>query len=108
MDYAWFGIDPWQFEQSDRMRKFLASQGMDSYPNQYSLDGKALSGVHSTGLVAMAAVAALAANPEIGSPFVHALWDTRIPSGQWRYYDGMLYMLALLQVSGNFRVYAPQ
>jgi oligosaccharide reducing-end xylanase len=102
VDYAWFGADPWQVEQSDRVLKFLVSQGMDSYPNQYSLTGAPLSGDHSTGLVAMAAVAALAATPEIGKPFVQALWDVKIPSGTWRYYDGMLYMLGLLHVSGKF------
>jgi oligosaccharide reducing-end xylanase len=50
-------------------------------------------------------VAALAASPDTGKPFVQALWDANIPSGKWRYYDGMLYMLALLYVSGNFQVY---
>lgn len=108
VDYAWFGADPWQVEQSNHVLTFLASQGMDSYPNQYSIDGKALSSDHSTGLVAMAAVAALAAGPEAGKPFVQALWDANIPAGQWRYYDGMLYMLALLHVSGNFRIYPPK
>ena len=82
VDYAWFGADPWQVEQSNRVLNFLASQGMNSYPNQYSLEGKPLSGDHSTGLAAMAAVAALAADPEIGQPFVQALWDANIPSGQ--------------------------
>jgi len=115
VDYAWFGDDPaakagqkpWAVEQSNRVLDFLASQGMDSYPNQYSLAGKALSGDHSTGLVANAAVAALAADPEKGKPFVKALWDTDIPSGKWRYYDGMLYILAMLHVSGQFRIYPP-
>jgi oligosaccharide reducing-end xylanase len=107
VDYAWFGADPWQVEQSNRVLTFLASQGMDSYPNQYSLDGRPLSSDHSTGLVAMAAVAALAADREIGEPFVQALWNAQIPSGKWRYYDGMLTMLALLHVSGNFRIYPP-
>jgi oligosaccharide reducing-end xylanase len=51
--------------------------------------------------------AALAASPERGQPFVQALWDTAVPSGKWRYYDGMLYMLAFLQVSGEYRIYAP-
>jgi len=106
VDYAWFGADPWQIEQSNHVLDFLASQG-DSYPNQFALDGEALSRDHSTGLVANAAVAALAADPEKGKPFVQALWDTRIPSGKWRYYDGMLYLLALLHVSGNFQVYSP-
>jgi oligosaccharide reducing-end xylanase len=107
VDYAWFAADPWQVEQSERVLGFLASQGLDSYPNQYSLDGEPLSSDHSTGLAAMAAVAALAAHRDRGLPFVQALWDAKIPSGHWRYYDGMLYMLGLLHVSGHFRVYAP-
>ena len=103
VDYAWFAADPWQAAQSERVLKFLASQGLASYPNQYSLAGTPLSKDHSTGLVAMAAVAALAATPQTGRPFVQALWDAPIPSGTWRYYDGMLYILGLLHVSGNFR-----
>ena len=108
VDYAWFAADPWQVEQSDRVLDFLASQGIDSYANQFTLEGSPLSSDHSTGLVSMAAVAALAADPETGKPFVQELWDAQIPSGKWRYYDGMLYMLGMLHVSGNFRIYAPQ
>lgn len=108
VDYAWFGADPWQVEQSTRVLDFLASQGIDSYPNQFTLDGSPLSSDHSTGLISMAAVAALAADPEIGRPFVQELWDAQIPSGKWRYYDGMLYMLGMLHVSGNFRIHTPQ
>ncbi len=107
VDYAWFGEDKWEVEQSTRVLDFLASQDMNLYPNQYTLAGKPLSGDHSTGLVAMAAVAAMATPPEKGQPFIQAMWDTAVPSGQWRYYDGMLYMLSLLHVSGNFRIYAP-
>ncbi|HLO28463.1 MAG TPA: glycosyl hydrolase family 8 [Anaerolineales bacterium] len=104
VDYAWFAADPWQVEQSNRVLGFLSSQGLNDYSNQYALDGTALSTDHSTGLVSMAAVAALAADPQKGEPFVQALWDTQIPSGKWRYYDGMLYILGLLHVSGNFKI----
>src|SRR5215216_478283 len=107
VDYAWFAADPWQVDQSNRVLDILASQSIDSYPNQFTLDGTSLSGDHSTGLVSMAAVAALAANPEKGKPFVQELWDAQIPSGKWRYYDGMLYMLGMLHVSGNFRIFTP-
>lgn len=107
VDYAWFAADPWQVEQSNRVLDFLASQGIDSYANQYTLDGTPLSSDHSTGLVAMAAVAALAADPQKGKPFVQELWDAPLPSGRWRYYDGMLYMLGMLHVSGTFKIYAP-
>jgi oligosaccharide reducing-end xylanase len=106
VDYAWFAADRWQVEQSNRVLAFLSSQGINSYPNQFALDGTPLSSDRSTGLAAMAAVAALAADPDKGKPFVQALWDTPIPQGKWRYYDGILYMLGLLHASGNFRIYA--
>ena len=53
-------------------------------------------------------VAALAATTDKAPQFVEALWDAPIPSGKWRYYDGLLYMLALLHVNGSFRIYAPK
>ena len=79
--YAWFAADPWQVKQSDRVLDFPASQGIDSCPNQFTLDGTPLSSDHSTGLVSMAPVAALAADPEKGKPFEQELWDAQIPSG---------------------------
>jgi oligosaccharide reducing-end xylanase len=107
VDYAWFGADPWEVEQSNKVLDFLVSMGIYSYGNQFSLEGKELSGDHSTGLVSMAAVAALAADKEKGKPFVQELWDAKIPSGKWRYYDGLLYIMGLLHLSGNFRIYTP-
>ncbi|MBN1887612.1 MAG: xylanase [Thermoflexales bacterium] len=107
VDYAWFAADPWQVEQTNRMLEFFYSQGIDSYVNQYSLDGKPLSSDRSPGLIAMNAVAALAATTDKATEFVEALWDTRIPSGKWRYYDGLLYTIGLLHLSGNFRIYPP-
>jgi oligosaccharide reducing-end xylanase len=107
VDYAWFAADDWPVSQSNRLLAFFTRQGLDSYPNQFTLDGKPLSSDHSPGLVAMNAVAALAATDDAAGEFVDALWDTPIPSGKWRYYDGMLYALALLHVSGHFRIYPP-
>ena len=105
VDYAWFAADPAEVEQSNRLLEFFYAQGMDTYANQFTLDGQPLSKDHSTGLVAMNAVAALAATIDKGQAFVKALWDASIPSGKWRYYDGMLYLLGWLHVSGNFRIY---
>jgi oligosaccharide reducing-end xylanase len=107
LDWTWFAADPWQVEQSNRLLDFFRSQGMDKYVNQYSIDGKPLSSERSSGLIAMNAVAGLAADPEKSKDFVQALWDLEIPSGQWRYYDGLLYFLSLLQTSGNYRIYTP-
>jgi oligosaccharide reducing-end xylanase len=107
VDYAWFAADDWAVAQSNRLLDFFHRQGIAGYANQYTLDGKPLSSDHSPGLVAMNAVAALAARTDNAGDFVDALWDTPIPSGKWRYYDGMLYTMALLHVSGNFRIYPP-
>lgn len=108
VDYAWLAADEWEVEQSNRLLAFFHKQGMDGYVNQYTLDGKPLSSDRSPGLIAMNAVAALAATNEHAPEFVQALWDTKIPTGKWRYYDGLLYFLALLHVSGKFQIYAPQ
>jgi oligosaccharide reducing-end xylanase len=107
VDFTWYGKDNWAIEQSNRLLNFFYAEGLDSYVNQYSLDGKRLTIDRSPGLVAANAVAALAATNAHRKDFVKALWDMPIPAGAWRYYDGMLYMLALLQTSGNFRMYLP-
>ncbi|MFT3868724.1 MAG: glycosyl hydrolase family 8 [Nibricoccus sp.] len=106
VDHTWFGRDPWQTEQANRVLTFLGQQG-SSCPNQFTLDGKPLSKNSSSGLFAMAAVGALAADQKTGLPFVQRLWEMPIPSGRYRYYDGLLYFLALLQVSGRFEIIEP-
>jgi oligosaccharide reducing-end xylanase len=108
VDYAWFAADKWEIEQSDRLLSFFYNQGIGSYANQFTLDGEPLSSDHSLGLIAMNAVAGLAATTDKTPEFVKELWDASPPTGKWRYYDGLLYMLALLHVSGNFRIYPPQ
>ena len=107
VDYVWFAPSQWHVEQSNRLLSFFASQGMDEYKAEYLLTGEPQVGHRSSGLIATNAVAALAADRAIGEPFVQALWDLDVPTGQFRYYDGLLMMLGLLQVSGNFRIYEP-
>ncbi len=40
-----------------------------------------------------------------GKPFVQKLWSAAIPTGNYRYYDGTLYMIGLLHVSGAFHLW---
>lgn len=106
VDYAWFAADPWQIEQSNRLLEFFYNQGIGSYSDKFRIDGsEALSPWHSEGLVAANAVAALATTHERGWEFIEEFWNTPIPSGQYRYYSGLLYMFALLHLSGNFQIY---
>jgi oligosaccharide reducing-end xylanase len=107
VDSAWWAKDPRQAALSDRLLKFFSEQG-DNYPSTYELDGTPTSHDHSLGLVATNAVAALAASDPRAHAFVEALYAAQPPTGKWRYYNGLLYMMAMLHDSGKFRVYAPR
>jgi oligosaccharide reducing-end xylanase len=106
VDAAWWAKDPREQQLSDRLLDFFASQG-DQYKANYTLDGKPLVDYHSQGLVATNAVAALCATSSNARRFVDALYQAEPPTGKWRYYDGMLYLMSLLHVSGNFRAIMP-
>ena len=108
MDWAWWAKDPRQRQLSDRLQAFFHTQGIDDYGNRFTLDGKQLGSDHSAGLVAMNAVASLAAAQPRSREFVKAFWNTPVPTGRYRYYDGMLYMLGMLHCSGQFRIWPLQ
>ncbi|HTQ53400.1 MAG TPA: glycosyl hydrolase family 8 [Bryobacteraceae bacterium] len=108
VDWAWWAKDPRERQLSDRIQAFFAAKGMDTYGNLYTLAGEQLAGSHSTGLIATNAAASLAAANPRAKDFVLALWNSPIPSGPYRYYDGMLYLLSLLHVSGHFRAWSPK
>lgn len=107
MDWLWFGADPWQVEQSNRMLDWLAAQ-KPKYLSGYTVDGKPTVDYQAGGHVAMNAVAAMAATTPAAKSYIQALWDMPIPNGQWRYYDGMLYLFGLLHASGNYRIWTPK
>lgn len=105
VDYSWWHKDERETVLSARIQKFLYGQGMDSFANRYTLDGKPLSTTHSSGMVATTAVGSLAAAESAESKaFVDALWKMQVPAGEQRYYDGMLYLMSMMHVSGEFKV----
>lgn len=65
----------------------------------------------SPGMIAMNAVGVMALNVNnstekaLGTGFLQDLWNANVPSGDWRYYNSMLYMLGLLNVTGNYKIY---
>lgn len=111
IDYAWFATtaNAWHVRFCNGLLAFFETQNATSpYANQYDLSsGRPTSSDHSPGLVACNAVCGLASNKTIAWTFVSEFWETPIPSGKYRYYDGMLYLMALLHVSGRFKYYGP-
>ena len=105
VDYGWWGKDDREPQLSNRLQAFLAGQGIDTFPDRYTLDGRPLSTRHSAGMVAATTVGSLAATPgPTADAFLHALWDMPVPSGEQRYFDGMVYLMSLMHVSGEFRI----
>jgi endo-1,4-beta-D-glucanase Y len=109
IDWSWWNADPRARARSDRIQAFFESKGIESYGNRYTLDGsQQLDTSHSTALVATNAVASLAATNPRAARFVEEFWKTEVPSGRFRYYDGMWYLMGLLHCSGQFRIWTPK
>ena len=121
MDYNWFGKDKkWQEGYAKRFQNFLKSKGINTFEDQFNLDGSQpdfilpAGGVkklrHSLGLVATAASTEMI-NKD-GFDFVHALWNAKLQpydDGYFDpYYDGLLYLFSLMHLSGNYRLIKPQ
>ena len=116
VDWSWWHKAPAEQALSDHIQKFFESQGIETYGPMYTLDGKPETPSprrnarreHPEGLVGTNAVAGLAATDrERERLFTEALWNTTIPSGQSRYYDGMLYLMSLMHCGGEFRIIGP-
>lgn len=106
LDSLWWNRDPWQRKTwVPTYLGFFRKEGIKTHNSLYDIDGANGSGGISAGLVAMNATAALIANKKTGHDFVRELWDTPIPEGHYRYFDGCLYLFGLLNISGRFVIY---
>ncbi len=119
MDYVWYGKDrEWQRGYAQRFQNFLRSKGINSFDDQFELDGSRPEFIlqagpvkklrHSIGLIATAASASLM-NPEKNSlDFVHKLWNAKLQpfeDGYYdAYYDGLLYLFCLMHLSGKYQI----
>lgn len=103
MDYAWNKKDPSQIKIAENLLHFFSSRG--TVVCQYTLEGVPLEHCDpvSEALISMNATAIMATeNRELAQPFVDQLWNLKVPTGLYRYYNSMLYFLAMLNLSGKF------
>jgi oligosaccharide reducing-end xylanase len=123
MDYTWSGKDKnWQEDYAARFQGFLRSKGIDTFDDQFNLDGSKPEFIlqaggfkklrHSLGLKSTAATTALIGNDKKSLDFVHALWKARLEpyeDGYFDpYYDGLLYLFSLMHLSGKYQIITPQ
>ena len=125
LDYEWSCVDgEWQRQYGERIQNFFYSQGVDTFVDQYRVDGSLpaedeiiqAGGFrklrHSIGLVATTAAASMMCNHEKSKEFVDALWNAKhVPfeDGYFdAYYDGLLRLFAFMHLSGRYQVIIPQ
>nr|WP_319398960.1 glycosyl hydrolase family 8 [uncultured Carboxylicivirga sp.] len=125
MDYLWCGKDKeWQENYVERFQNFLRLKGMDSFKDQYNLDGSEPEWIlpagdyeptlrHSLGLISTAATASLINinSNENSMDFVHKIWNEKLEpydDGYFDpYYDGLLYLFSLMHLSGKYQIILP-
>jgi oligosaccharide reducing-end xylanase len=122
MDYSWFAKDiDWQQDYARRFQNFLSGKGINTFEDQYNLDGSFPDFIlqaggfkklrHSLGLVATAASASIMGTQENSWKFVDALWNARLEpysDGYFDpYYDGILYLFSIMHLSGKYQIIKP-
>jgi oligosaccharide reducing-end xylanase len=124
LDYEWNGVDhEWQQQYGERIQNFFFSQGVDTFVDQYRVDGSLpeeneilpAGGFrklrHSIGLVATTAAASVMCSHDKSKAFVDALWNAKhepFEDGYFdAYYDGLLRLFAFMHLSGHYRVILP-
>ena len=123
LDYSWACADrKWQQEYGNKIQNFFYSQGIDSFVDQYNVDGTTVTELlgaggykklrHSLGLVATTAAVSLVCTHDKSREFVDRLWNVKhVPydDGYFdAYYDGLLRLFAFMHLSGNYRIIFPQ
>lgn len=122
LDYSWSCADRvWQNNYANTIQSFLYSQGIDTFVDQFNVDGTKPEQIlgaggytalrHSVGLVATAAAATLAATDVTSREFVERLWTSKhepYEDGYFdAYYDGLLRLFAFMHLSGKYQVIEP-
>lgn len=106
LDRIWGSSDTWTVEESNRLLQFFASKGLMSYGRIFSLDGDTtVDDAHDPSLVVTNGASAAIATVTQAPSFIAEVWNLPTPIGNSRYYTGLLDLLTLLILGGQFRVY---
>jgi oligosaccharide reducing-end xylanase len=123
LDYSWAGVDKeWQQEYGHKIQNFLYDQGVDSFVDQYNVDGSSVSEIlgaggykalrHSLGLVGSSAAVSIVCSHNKSTEFVNQFWNAKhepYEDGYFdAYYDGFLQLFSFMHLSGNYKIIFPR
>ena len=112
MDYYLFGAD--SARQEEMARRIIDFFEKDGYKHaRFNWDGSNPQEQYTLGETGANAVAAMALMND--SKYDAAVkknlqmaWDGQFMTGQYRYYDGLVHYLAMLHLSGTFKIWKPK
>jgi oligosaccharide reducing-end xylanase len=121
MDFTWYHKDAqWQTEYAQKFQKAIVGRyGVTEFKDQFALNGdeskRPMGGGrwrpnlrHSIGFVGTMATTALMCNSEYNEELVRHMFSLKhepYEDGYYDiYYDGLIYLFALLHLSGNYRM----
>ena len=112
MDYYLFGAD--SARQEEMARRIIDFFEKDGYKHaRFNWDGSNPQEQYTLGETGANAVAAMALmndskyNDAVKKNLKMA-WDGNLMTGQYRYYDGLVHYLAMLHLSGTFKIWKPK
>lgn len=122
LDYSWSCADmTWQQTYGNKLQNFLYQEGIDSFVDQYNVDGTTPTDImaaggykelrHTPGFIATSAALSLVCTHSKSREFVDRFWNNKhepFPSGYFdAYYEGILRLFAFMHLSGNYRIIEP-
>ncbi|GHT36890.1 hypothetical protein FACS189435_0760 [Bacteroidia bacterium] len=123
LDYSWSCADKeWQQVYGHKIQDFLYSQGIDTFVDQYNIDGSTVENIlpaggykalrHSLGLVATSAAVSLTCSHPKSLAFIDHFWKAEnkpYSDGYFdAYYDGLLQLFSFMHLSGNYKIIPPK
>ena len=123
LDYSWACEDKeWQQTYGHKIQDFLYGQGLETFVDQYNVDGSEVEEVlgaggytalrHSLGLVAGSATVSLVCTHEKSREFVNHFWNSKhepYEDGYFdAYFDGLLQLFAYMHLSGRYQIIFPE
>jgi oligosaccharide reducing-end xylanase len=101
LDHLWYEATPAILEGNARLLDFFLEEGIGTYAAEYTSEGRPLVAYNTVGHRSLVALAAGMTSEAKYNVFLEDLMEQPIPTGTFRYYEGMLYMLSLLTLSGQ-------
>jgi oligosaccharide reducing-end xylanase len=108
LDEIWSGgrgTNEWNVEASDRLLTFFSGQGVMTYGSSFQLNGMLINPAHNPALVAVNGTTALIATRADRAAYIGAVWDMMTPIDAPRYFIGIMQLVSLLILAGQFQVF---